>query len=696
MHFSDGVESRVRAPLKVVLLVAVILAVTLSAVLWKTKSVLLEDKTNFVNDSAMKQMAPLKRLVTEKLDNERNDLVRFATTREASGAGHATSFGVFDAIALVEMAQASAQWAPTWIEKGPSLRAERWTEGYDLTLLRSLPFQKVKDGASFWVRLSDAKGSPLYAQLVSVEIQAAAPQPQVQAAPALPEGAVQAVPQPVAASTRRAIIVGFSSENPLAAVTEDFIGSTNQVYIVDDRGYVASHTKASYLGNSFAEDKLTQEIAKTSKVSDTRETTDMDGQKVIGHFERVDRSNLAVVITTPAAATTALAQAFQSSLILTGGIVGLLALFVSYLVGSTIRPVTIIRQSAPPNDDAQNEIEPEAAIAPPQPMARNEIAAVVAQESQSQHDERLQTERKNAFEAFNSGLAARLREPLLAILGHAQLTKQKSSDAELTAHADSIEREARLAKETIERFQNIQETSSLGRVSDSCDLEKVTLAAIAEKALEIEGSGMTLEQHLTHVPRITGRAADVEAMIVHVLENAIEAMRDRPMKKLTVQLSWLNDRVRLMIADTGIGMSRDVQSKAFEPFYKGFEAPRHMGLGLAFVQTTLKRIGATQTLESAPGEGTVFTMEFPVEANARKDFERATAAPGLEEINRAIQDFKLGGKTPVQGTISAPTPPPSPLMETPPLTRRHEDGSTDDNSDPGFQVKIRRPKPRGP
>jgi signal transduction histidine kinase len=747
----------VRAQIKVVLLVAVILAVTLSAILWKTQSLLVEDKMSFINDSAMKQLAPLRRLVSEKLDNEKNDLVRFATSREAAGAGHVTSFGVFDAIALVEVSAAGGGYAPAWIEKGPSLRAEKWTDGYDMTLLKSLPYQKVKDGSTFWVRLSDAQGAPLYAVLNSVDIQSASPAASVPVAGALPESPATS-PVTTPGAPRRAIIVGFASENPLASVTEDYIGSTNSVYLVDDRGYVASHTKSSYLGSLFADDKLTQEIAKTAKVTDTRETNDVDGQKVIGHFERIDRSNLAAVITTPIAATTSLAQAFTQSLLYIGGLVSLLSLLAAYLLGKTlqatrveIREVRVEREPEPESASEtarETENAPPAALAAPIPVSKEALA----QEASSL----LLSERRNAFEAFNAGLAARLREPLLAILGHAQLAKEKAGSSEVKAHTESIEREARLAKEAIERFQVLEENTSLGRISEDCDLEKVIVSAFAEKAIEIEGSGITLEHHLTHVPRTRGRAADIEALIVHLLENAIEAMRDRPIKKLTVQLTLIGERVRLLITDTGIGMTRDVQSKAFEPFFKAFESPRHMGLGLAFVQTTLNRVGASVQMESALGEGTMFTIEFPVEAEALRDFEKATAPPAIAQSSEAPPLLTLGGKKPLGRDLDNRVPPPvvesvipaasderivardlpmhnaSPSppenseaisrlasIEAPPVFELDE-SNTDESfkeftissitnpamssgpttsspspDDDGFRVKIRRPKPRG-
>lgn len=618
----------VRAQIKVVLLVAVILTVVLGSVIWKTQSNLIDDQASLILDSTMKQIAPLKRLVSENLETEKNDLVRFAAAREAEGAGGATAFASFDTIALVE--PANSQWIPTWIEKSSNLRSEKWPQGYDVTLLKSLPYARVKEGSLLWVRLSDAQGAPLFAILNSVEVQA----PTAATAPlgtnVLPPKAVAILP----GGSRQAILVGFSSENPLASITEDFIGSTNSVFLVDDRGYVASHVKKSYLGNSFVEDSITKEIIKTPKLSGTRQVIDMDGQPVLAHFEKIEHSNLTAVIETPASALTSLASQQLHTMLTVGGGIGLLGLLFAWLVGATLvdgSPSTArASRRIEYGEEAEDDIKSSAQtrILPAAPSGGAIVAAPLVATT-----ERLLDERKSAFEAFNAGMAARLREPLLAILGHAHLAKTKTSDPAIIAHANSIEREARLAKESIERFQIIEESASLKlQVTETCDLEKVALGALAEKAIEIEGSGIILEQKLAHVPRVRGRASDLESAIVHLLDNAIEALRDRPEKKLTLQLSWLNDHVRFLVKDSGVGMTRDIQTRAFEPFYKGFEAPRHMGLGLSFVQTTLKRIGATPAIESSLGEGTLVSIDFPVELEAKREFEAMTAAPKLQSV----------------------------------------------------------------
>lgn len=643
------VRTQNRTQLQVVLLVAMVLLSALGATIWKTHTLLIEDQTSVVVDSAMKQIAPLKRLVSEKLETVKNDLVRFASLREAQGPGHAAAFGSFDAVALVE--PTNSQWAPSWIEKSAGVRPEKWPQGYDLTLLKSLPYSRVREGNSLWVRLSDAQGAPLFAVLNSVEIQAptAAPVVAPPMAGALPALAAPAAPAPIArvapAQTRQAILVGFVSENPLASVTEDYIGSANAAYIVDDHGYVASHVKKNFVGSFFGQDAITKDIVRTQKISNTRQVRDLDGQAVFAHFERIDHSNLTAVIAIPAAAATSLASQQLSTILTFGGGVGLIGLVLAWIfAGSIAQPASaapILTRSRDDDDDVFTQT-PIATIGAASASARARgLPGLDFVSAQSDTEARLLDERKNAFQALSAGLAARLREPLLAILGHAQLTKTKSQDPEVLAHADSIEREARLAKEAIERFQIIEESAALRtHETATCDLEKAVLAALAEKAIEIEGSGIQLEQKLMHVPRVRGKASEIESAVVHLLDNALEALRDRPEKHLTVQLSWLGDEVRFLLKDSGIGMTRDVQSRAFEPFYKGFQSPRHMGLGLSFVHTTLTRIGADAEIQSAPGEGTMFAIDFPVEPDARREFEAQTAAPDLQRINEMIHTFR--------------------------------------------------------
>jgi len=74
--------------------------------------------------------------------------------------------------------------------------------------------------------------------------------------------------------------------------------------------------------------------------------------------------------------------------------------------------------------------------------------------------------------------------------------------------------------------------------------------------------------------------------------------------------------VLLTVRDTGVGISRDVQERLFEPFYSTKEGGKGTGLGLAIVYGIVNQSGGSIVVESAPNRGAVFKIFLPRDESA--------------------------------------------------------------------------------
>ncbi len=101
------------------------------------------------------------------------------------------------------------------------------------------------------------------------------------------------------------------------------------------------------------------------------------------------------------------------------------------------------------------------------------------------------------------------------------------------------------------------------------------------------------------------------------------------------------DYVKIKIADTGMGMDKQEQEKAFEPFYTTKEVGRGTGLGLSITYGIVKQHKGYITIYSEKGRGTTFKIYLPVAggtATVEKPVRPVLLATGKETIFYAEDD----------------------------------------------------------
>lgn len=112
----------------------------------------------------------------------------------------------------------------------------------------------------------------------------------------------------------------------------------------------------------------------------------------------------------------------------------------------------------------------------------------------------------------------------------------------------------------------------------------------------------------------------INQVLLNIIVNAGHAVSDArtvagvgaALGVITVSTSADDDNVYIAVADTGIGMDEETQKKIFNPFFTTKEVGRGTGQGLAIArQIIIEKHGGTLTVESAPGEGSTFTVALP-------------------------------------------------------------------------------------
>jgi two-component system nitrogen regulation sensor histidine kinase NtrY len=100
-------------------------------------------------------------------------------------------------------------------------------------------------------------------------------------------------------------------------------------------------------------------------------------------------------------------------------------------------------------------------------------------------------------------------------------------------------------------------------------------------------------------------------VITNLVKNATQAVPDVESPRILVSVASEGDKVKISVADNGIGITDDFNDKIFEP--KFTTKSSGMGLGLGMVKNIVETYNGSIDFTSQPGKGTVFTVIFPKE-----------------------------------------------------------------------------------
>jgi two-component system phosphate regulon sensor histidine kinase PhoR len=193
-----------------------------------------------------------------------------------------------------------------------------------------------------------------------------------------------------------------------------------------------------------------------------------------------------------------------------------------------------------------------------------------------------------------------------------EITEDKSRVARL---ANIIfEENARLGSH-IERVLNIAriEKNDFKLDKKPLDVNEMVAVVLDSMALKLHKFGAKTTMNLTEDNTvIVADELHFSNVLYNLIDNAIKYSAGTP--EITISTQVKNGHVLIRVADKGIGMSRDQQTKIFEQFYRiptgNLHDVKGFGLGLSYVNTIVKRLNGAISVKSEKEKGSEFELKF--------------------------------------------------------------------------------------
>jgi signal transduction histidine kinase len=238
-------------------------------------------------------------------------------------------------------------------------------------------------------------------------------------------------------------------------------------------------------------------------------------------------------------------------------------------------------------------------------MANAELALRTADLNESLH----------TMQTFTYTIAHDLRAPLRALTGFSSLLLQEYA-ARLDDQGKDFVHHIRDAAQRMDRL--VKDLLTYGRLTHvDVTLMPISLDQTVTKVLEdltpevrARNAEVEVERPL---PSVIGNVALLNQVLVNLIDNGLKFVPPERTPRVRIGVRQVENNVRLYIQDNGIGIPPQYHAKIFDLFVRLHKPAAYSGtgIGLALVKKAMERMRGKVGLESTPGEGSCFWLQFP-------------------------------------------------------------------------------------
>lgn len=220
-------------------------------------------------------------------------------------------------------------------------------------------------------------------------------------------------------------------------------------------------------------------------------------------------------------------------------------------------------------------------------------------------------QQNNQLEQFAFIAAHNLRSPLARILGLAYLLEFPTEANESKAVIKRIVDATKDLDHVIGDLNTILDVKK--HTSNITDIDLAVALARVAKTLEreIEETQATLQCDFSAAGYVSAVRPYIESILFNLLSNAIKYRQPGLSPQISVRTISNHDHVEMRVSDNGLGIDLEKHGSSIFSLYKRFHLHTEgRGLGLYLIKTQMTAVGGQVEVESTPGKGTTFILQF--------------------------------------------------------------------------------------
>jgi two-component system phosphate regulon sensor histidine kinase PhoR len=221
---------------------------------------------------------------------------------------------------------------------------------------------------------------------------------------------------------------------------------------------------------------------------------------------------------------------------------------------------------------------------------------------------------------FINNMTHEFKTPVSTIM----IASEALKDNEIAEDKSRVARLANIIFEENQRLGNhIERVLNIARIEKNdlkldikqLDVNEMVTTVLDSMSLKLQKYQVIANLNLdAEKPMIEADELHFSNVLYNLIDNAIKYSPDVP--EITISTFNKNDEVVIRVADKGIGMNRDQQTKIFEQFYRiptgNLHDVKGFGLGLSYVNTIVKRLNGTISVRSEKEKGSEFELKFHI------------------------------------------------------------------------------------